>query len=206
MQTSCSSKCRLLMVAFPIHWQLWGLLLTVSLSILVHLRWLQSVLQLLQDAQVEVMEGKQNVSTSEQTFAAASWYLLTRLWKSLCWSVTLFSTPCCTMSGRDLSLSLHTLTDFDQLWPTLSDFDQGTRVDRRLWHHALPIGDGKSRTHTSQGRQPLQRRQESSSLRNQRLNDNKSTKLVQTSSIEQCWAASPKMSKDFVSSVFEGFL
>ena len=119
MQTSCSSKCRLLMVAFPIHWQLWGLLLTVSLSILVHLRWLQSVLQLLQDAQVEVMEGKQNVSTSEQTFAAASWYLLTRLWKSLCWSVTLFSTPCCTMSGRDLSLSLHTLTDFDQLWPTL---------------------------------------------------------------------------------------
>lgn len=98
---------------------IWGLLLTVSLSILVHLRWLQSVLQLLQDAQVEVMVRDQNVST-EQTFAAASWYLLTRLWKSLCRSVTLFSTPCCTMSGRDLSLSLHTLTNFDQLWATLT--------------------------------------------------------------------------------------
>ena len=204
MQTSCSSKCRLLMVAFPIHWQLWGLLLTVSLSILVHLRWLQSVLQVAPRCS-SGSDGREaeRADVRTQTYCCCLLVFVNALVKiSVLIRDTLFHTMLHHVRTWPVTVTPH----FDRLWPTLSDFDQGTRVDRRLWHHALPIGDGKSPTHTSQGRQPLQRRQESSSLRNQRLNDNKSTKLVQTSSIEQCWAASPKMSKDFVSSVFEGFL
>lgn len=86
-----------------------------------------------------------------------------------------------------------------------TDFDQGTRVHRLLWHHAA-VGAGKPSRQTSQERQPLQCRQESSSLRNQRPNDNKSIKLVQTSSIgnaEQLFQRCPKILSAVCHSVSE---
>lgn len=172
MQTSCSSKCRLLMVAFPIHWQLWGHMGTLVDSVTLHPcpPQMTSIRVAVAPRCSSGSDGSGSERVDRTDICCCLLVFVNALVKI---SVPICDTLFHTMLHHVRTWPVTVTPHFDQLWPTLSDFDQGTRVDRRLWHHALPIGDGKSPTHTGQGLQPLQSRQESSSLGNQRLNDNR---------------------------------